>query len=357
MFKTCLPLALVLLLGCPPPPPPCQGGECPDLKADPPDAAPGDAATPPDASAADLRPAPDLVAGVPDPGRPGPRRTVRFDLRVPVAPGGLLDVTVIGPSEDGRTLSRSGAPFPVVIISPGFTLPRTQFAGYGERLASHGLLAVLQKARNETDHVQYRDDTIRLLDWLGAPTGPDASRLEGRADVNRAGVCGHSLGGKISYLVAARDRRIRGVIGIDPVDGGGFGMAPTAREALPSVRLPPGIAIGFLGQTISKSGLMPCTPADRNYEVLYAAAPAPAFAITFVGAAHNDFVDDFGSCFQCGFCPGSTAPRERTRDLAIRYVTAYFLKALAGIAGAEDYLSGEAFQRDVMSGAVTRQAK
>lgn len=97
------------------------------------------------------------------PGQPGPRTTARFDLTVPLSGGGHLAVTVAGPSEDGRKLSRIGAPFPVVVFSPGFLLGRGQYDDYLERLASHGFVAVSQAARSEANHSQYRDDTIKLL--------------------------------------------------------------------------------------------------------------------------------------------------------------------------------------------------
>lgn len=295
------------------------------------------------------------AAALPRPDMPGPRGQAGFDLQVPVGGGGLR-VTVVGPSEDGMTLSRAGAPYPLVIISPGLTISRGQFRGYADRLASHGVLVVLQSARSEANHAQYRDDTGKLIDWLLAPTGADAAKVQGRADRDRIGVAGHSLGGKISLLAAAADPRIKAALGIDPVDGG-LGMQPMALDVVDKIRLPAGVPLAFLGETVSKRGGMPCAPEGQNYEALYGKAAAPAFALTFVGAAHNDFVDDFAGCLTCGFCPGGTAPRTRTRDLAIKYVTAYFLWSLRGLSAYADYLSGAEMSRDIIAGYVTRISK
>lgn len=284
-----------------------------------------------------------------DPGQPGPLRTVRLDLQVPLGTRSSVETTLIGPSEDGMELSRHG-PFPLVVISPGFTLDRKQFQGYGDRLASYGVLAVLQKSRSEFNHAQYRDDTVALLDWLVSPTGPDASRVAGRADKDRIGLAGHSLGGKISLLVAEKDARVKAVLGIDPVDAG----TPQARADLAKIKLPLGIPLFYIGETTSKmGGLTPCTPADANYEVLYTGSPAPVLTITVQGAAHNDFVDSFMRCGSCGFCPGGSAPKDRTNGLAVKYCAAYFLWALKDDRRGADYLLGAGLQKDTAAGYVT----
>ncbi len=353
---------LPLVLGCPGNPGTDGGGDLSagdlfqqDL------AARGDLFAPdlpgPDLWSPDLSSSADGAAPGPDPGKPGPRRTVGFDLSIPLGTlpaSGTLSTTVVGPSDDGATISLTGAPFPLVVLSPGFTLPRAQFRAYADRLASFGFVAVLQKARAEANHTQYRDDTIAAIDWLLAPTGPNAGKLSGRVDGGRVGVAGHSLGGQISILVAAKDPRVKALFGIDPVDGG----SPAALDAIVGIHLPGGLPIGMLGETTSKAGGTPCTPTGVNYEALYDKASSPAFAITLFGAAHNDFVDDYGSCLTCGFClPTGTAPRMRTHDLAVKYLTAYFLLGLVGDAGARDYLLGGEFNHDVMAGLVTEKAK
>jgi len=62
-------------------------------------------------------------------------------------------------------------------------------------------------------------------------------------------------------------------------------------------------------------------------------------------------------CLTCGFCPGGTAPKARTNQLAIKYATAYFLWSLAGDLRGRDYFSGPAFQQDITDGYITRVAK
>ncbi|HNN94324.1 MAG TPA: alpha/beta fold hydrolase [Pseudomonadota bacterium] len=283
------------------------------------------------------------------PAAAGPYRPLRFDLTVPLGGGGSLAVTVAGPTDDGRELTKALGALPLVVLSPGFVIARTQYNGYLTRLASHGFIVVSQTARAEAKHAQYRDDTSKLIDWLIAPTGSSASRLSGRIDSRRIGLTGHSLGGKISLLTAAVDPRVKAVITIDPVDGG----APLAKDSIGAIRLPAGVPLGFLGETISKTGgAQPCAPADSNYEVLYRSSSASRFALRFLKAAHTDFVDNPAGCFPCLFCPGSLAPKAESRDLAIKYVTAYFLWTLAGDRSAESFLTGTEVQKDVMAGNV-----
>lgn len=284
--------------------------------------------------------------------KPGPSSIIRFDRKVTVGRS-TIDITVIGPSDDGKEITKKGTPLPWVILSPGFATDHKQYQGYGDRLASYGIVTILQKSPSELNHATYRDETVQLITWLLSPSGMGAERLSGRLDKDRLGLIGHSLGGKISFLVAQSDSRVKALLGIDPVDQ----RDPTAVSGMSKLKLPSGVPIGYFGETVSKAGLMPCAPASANYEVMYKASPAPAFSITFVGAAHMDFVDNPASCRNCGFCPGGTAPKDRTNALAIKYTTAYFLSTIGGDRRALETLSGTLFQKDVTAGYVTKEAK
>ncbi len=291
-----------------------------------------------------------------DPGQPGPFKTCRFDITVPVAQGfgGNVTTTVLGPSDDGTTLSNKNTPFPTVVFSPGFSVDRNAYSTYTTRLASHGFLVITQTYRNAGDHTQNRDDTIKVIDWYLNPTGQDAARVAGRVDASRLGTAGHSLGGKVSFLVAEGDPRVKAAFGVDPVNSPPpFGQAPSAITGLGAYKG----ATGFLGETLSQGGFMPCAPASDNFQKFLAAAAAPSFAITFANAAHNDFVD-MGACPVCSFaCPGSKGMQAQTLALASKYAVAFFRRHLLGDAAQQDYLTGAAFQKDAATGAVSVQTK
>lgn len=282
-----------------------------------------------------------------DPGLAGPYKTATATIKIAVK-GGQSEVTIIGPSDDGRTITDRGGPFPTVVLSPGFTVAPSYFTNYGQRLASWGILTALHKVPNEFDHAQYRDNISDLLTWLVTPMGADGMFVRGKVDANKLGVVGHSLGGKASILAAAGDKRVKALMGIDPVDQ----RTPAARDEIKKISLPMGVPIVFLGEVISKNGGMPCAPAADNYEMLFRAAPTPITAITLVGAAHNDFLDVCG--FACAFCPGSTAPQMRTNQLSVKYVAAYFLYALRGDVRALPFIDGAELQKDILAGYVTK---
>lgn len=322
-----------------------------DLSGLPPGA---DLALPPNA---DLAPAPDLAPPPPppaDPGAAGPVKTASFSLNAPIAQGINLSILLTGPSDDGKTLSMNGAPFPTVIFSPGFQISVNNYASYANRLASHGFLVVSQTYRSAGNHPQNRDDSIRLVDWLLKPTGNDAARVAGRADPKRIGATGHSLGGKTTFLLAESDKRVLAAIGIDPVNSNPpfGGQGADAITTLGNF----GGATGFLGETSNSMGFGACAPAADNYQQFYAKAASPTFAITFVGANHNDFVDQQG-CLVCGVCFGGNANKAQTLSLAVKYVTAFFRRHLLGDADMESYLTGAKFGADAAGGAVTEVTK
>jgi pimeloyl-ACP methyl ester carboxylesterase len=289
-----------------------------------------------------------------DPGVAGPYRTAQFDLSLDVTGSGTTRFTVIGPSDDGMKLTMRGAPFPLVLFSPGFMIDHKLYTSYGARLGSHGIVTVLQKVPAEYDHGRYRDNTVELLNWLLNPTGRDAERVKGFFDATRVGLSGHSLGGKIGLLVAARDARVKAFFGIDPVDSTN---TPAGAE-VGKIKFPGGAPVAFVGETASKMGRPPCAPAESNYEVLYGKASAPAFAITMKETAHLDWVD--GCTYLCtNICPGggSETVRSRTRSLTAKYIAAYFLWTLGGDPDVHEYLDGAPFQKDVDAGYASAVAK
>ena len=145
--------------------------------------------------------------------KPGPSSIIRFDRKVTVGRS-TIDITVIGPSDDGKEITKKGTPLPWVILSPGFATDHKQYQGYGDRLASYGIVTILQKSPSELNHATYRDETVQLITWLLSPSGMGAERLSGRLDKDRLGLIGHSLGGKISFLVAQSDSRVKALLGI-----------------------------------------------------------------------------------------------------------------------------------------------
>ena len=107
------------------------------------------------------------------------------------------------------------------------------------------------------DHQQLADDIDAEITWaIGQPgLGVDPAKIA---------TAGHSLGGKLSILVAADDPRVGAVVAWDPVDGG---SAPTL---VPGKLAGLHAALAVIGETTDGSGgAMPCAPATRRLDVAW----------------------------------------------------------------------------------------
>jgi predicted dienelactone hydrolase len=152
----------------------------------------------------------------------------------------------------GAPLARAPSPFPVLIFSPSWNGGRGQNTFQTEELASHGFVVagidhpygtdltifpdgrVVKTAlpeflntssdgalqaciRTMDEQVRIRaHDAIFVLDQLRALNSHDPSgRLEGRLDLTRAGIFGHSFGGAVAMEACWLDRRFRACLNMD----------------------------------------------------------------------------------------------------------------------------------------------
>jgi dienelactone hydrolase len=317
------------------------------------DAGPGAVDAPPGST--DAPPGtPDAAPGTPDagtvsaadPAADGPFGVKQTDATAGNGQGAPA-VTVFAPSSDGGSTVASGT-FPVIVVSPGFQMPRSEYAAYAHRLATHGFIAITQDFGGgfAPDHNQLAMQTKSVIDWaLAGGGGLVAGHTSGKV-----GVCGHSMGGKISFLTATMDARIGAVVGWDPVDASSPSVAP---ELMGQVNAP----FVVLGETTDGSGgFMPCAPTADNYDQYYMAGKSPAIEITVAAADHMDFVDD-PSCGLCGFCTAGTADAADVHALASRTTVAAFRRYLNGETAMDAYLVGAVIQQDVNAGKVTVQHK
>ena len=243
----------------------------------------------------------------------------------------VTDVTISVGSRQAAatTFVPTGAPSPrpLVFVSPGFQMARAQYTSYAHHLATWGMTVVLADYTDTgffPDHQQLADDISKEITWALAQ--PDLA-----IDATKIATAGHSLGGKLSALVAGDDTRIDAVVGWDPVDGGSPSAAPTLAAAH--------AAVAVIGETTDGSGGgMPCAPTNENFATFYAAAPSPALAMTIATASHMDWVDD-GSCAFCGLCTAGTAPRELARTATRRLNVAWLRAQLLGDASMMPWLT------------------
>jgi len=342
---TSLLLAAALALGC---------GDDAD-SGDAPDAAgPGapDAAGP---GGADAGGTVDAAAPVTDPGSAGSYTAhVEDDVAIPIG-GDTATSTICSPSSDGGSTPAAG-PFPLVVASPGFQIPRAQYASMCEHLASWGFVVILQDYAgggigSSKNHQDLAEDIGTLIDWaLGGDSG-----LAGRIDASRIATVGHSLGGKLSILAAILDDRIGAVVGWDPVDAKppiDNGSPSVTPELMDQLTVP----LAVLGETLdSTGGFTPCAPADDNYTQYfdYACAAPTALQVTIDGADHMDWLDDRASCgLTCSFCQTGATEDAHTREVTRRVTAAFLLQQLVGTGGLDSYLTAP----DIGAGATVRTA-
>ncbi|HEY5946246.1 MAG TPA: CocE/NonD family hydrolase [Kofleriaceae bacterium] len=284
-----------------------------DMVDAPPGMLPSDGSTNPQADAP--------VATGTDPADDGELAVTMTTASIPgAAQGRTLAATVFAPTT-GPT------PRPLVIVSPGFQMSRTQYASYAHHLATWGFVAITTDYAESgffIDHARIAADVPAVIDWALAQS---ALAVDGQ----RIATAGHSLGGKISVFGATLDARIKAVVGWDPVDSNNPSVAPEKMATLAA-------AVAVVGETTNGSGGgMPCAPAADNFTAFYAAAKTPALAMTVLGADHMDWVDD-PSCGVCGFCSPGTADPALVRKLTRRLDVAWLRRQLLADAAMDPWL-------------------
>lgn len=251
----------------------------------------------------------DTPASSVDPASDGPAKVTATDVTIPAGGTRTAGATTFVPDSPG--------PRPLAFISPGFQMGRAQYTSYATHLASWGFTVVLADFTDmgfSPNHQQLADDISVEITWaLGqASLGIDPAKIA---------TVGHSLGGKMSLLVAVDDARVKAVVGWDPVDGG---QLPTVATLLPNATA----KIAMIGETVDNDVTSGCAPANVNFETLYTAAPH-AVKMSLVGADHMDWVDD-PTCLLCGFCKAGTAPADLARKASKRLDVAWLRLQLLG---------------------------
>ena len=282
---------------------------------------------------------------VADPDLDGPYTFAELTDKIDVAASGDkgLDVHCAYP-----TAGPTAGPYPVIVVGHGFSIPGTEYASYLKRLATFGYVALTVdypgSIQAGVNNVKQAQDMIGGLDWAGKK-----AELTGKADVNKAGMSGHSLGGKVAFLASTMDARVKAAITLDPVDGSMNCSAqncPDVSDLMPTLAIP----TAMLGETTDASGGpggMSCAPAANNYTTFYASAKTPSLSVTVNGANHMSFIDDpsmcpliFGIINPCTSCNPATLAQAKALGLSRAFVVAFYERHLRGDLGYDTYLTG-----------------
>ncbi len=228
---------------------------------------------------------------------------------------------------------------PLVVLSPGFTHPRSALTGLAEDLASHGYVVagidhtyesyatafpggrvttcLARAARRRGTGFWEKavagraaDVSFALGELTGAqPASPGAALI----DPSRIAMAGHSIGGAVAIAALLADSRIRAGIDMD-----GATHAPIPDAGLPRPFL-------FLGK---QSSYTPGTPGkksavttwERDWELL----TGWKRWLLVAGTIHASFTDLALLADQIGIDAGAALPGARSLDITRAYVRAFF---------------------------------
>ena len=292
------------------------------------------------------------------------------DVVVPAPPAdpassGLFSFTVInevaGGLESTIYLPDGSGPYPVIVLTHGFQLSPVDYVSYGEHLASWGYVTILPRFPgnflSSPTHAELNDSLADVLDWLD--TSPSA--LGGVADPSKLGLSGHSMGGKISLLLATQDARVDAVFAIDPVDAGPPGGGspadyPSVAPELMSALTVPTVLLGELQNAVAGGFGPACAPAGENFQSYYSSATNPVMEIEVLGASHMSFLDN-PSCLVCTFCPSGTDDPQVSKSLTREFMTAFFESELNEEAWPAAWLGGDELVALESAGLIAAQSK
>lgn len=245
---------------------------------------------------------------------------------------------------DTRTYAHGGARpeagrFPLVVLSPGFTMPRAALTGLAVDLSSRGYVVALVNHTYEDSGTTFPDGQTLSCAICGDSTPDPALIARSRArdvsfvidqltgsgrvwryahliDRHRIGVAGHSLGGDAAMATMAEDKRVRA--GAD-LDGAFFAQVPeNGLDGRPFL---------LLGNPTDHS----LHGGETSWSTAWQYLDGWKRWLTITGTNHVSFTDVPVLADEAGI-PGAdgTISSLRAQDLTRTYVAAFFDLQLKG---------------------------
>jgi dienelactone hydrolase len=293
----------------------------------------------------------------PDPKLAGKETYDTLPLEIVITPGAFgesIDLTVF--------LPKTAGPRPTLVFTHGFQLSGENYLSTAKHLASHGFAVVLPNLGGgfSATHVDHQATIITVLDWLEEQNTAAGSDLSGRLDFSRLALGGHSMGGKIAFLVSTVDARPKAIVGFDPVDAAGGPVAVDPKDypsVTPERMIDVKVPFLVVGETTNSTGGLlgqACAPAADNYQQYFDYAESPAIEFTFVGANHFSWLDDPNCFLLCATCDKGSDNPSVTKSLSWRFTVAFLQIVLNGDDSYEGWLVGAATQGAIDDGLVVR---
>ncbi|MDR7274730.1 alpha/beta hydrolase family protein [Catenuloplanes atrovinosus] len=219
---------------------------------------------------------------------------------------------------------------PVVVLSPGFSFPRSSLTGLAEDLASRGYLVVGVDHTYEAAAVTFPDGrvtTCLVCDLVeggtvnGGQVGESraadvsfvlddlAARRDVPADWSRVAMAGHSMGGNAAAQTMVRDRRVDAGVNLD----GGFYPAVTRLDR----------PFLMVGAEERRPGTL------ESWDTSWANLTGWRRWITVTGTTHSSFTD-YGLLGEQAGLPLQTMPGARITEITTEYVAQFAGRHLRG---------------------------
>jgi dienelactone hydrolase len=104
-----------------------------------------------------------------------------------------------------------GGPYPALAFAHGYTGRAAQYASTLDALAQTGIVVIAPDSETgaQANHSRFADDLNRSFAWLTSESRVGATIVpRGKVDGSRTAVAGHSMGGAVALLAAARSRTV-----------------------------------------------------------------------------------------------------------------------------------------------------
>jgi len=155
----------------------------------------------------------------------------------------------------------------------------SSYAGTLRALASSGYVVIAPDSETGRlpSHSRLADDLNGSLRWLGRQSTAGTRDVpQGKVDSRHLGVAGHSMGGGVALLAAARSRLVDTVATLAAAE-----TVPRASAAVRRLHVPSLFVVGSDDRIVPAAGTA----------VMFRRAPAPSVLATIRGGSHCGFME------------------------------------------------------------------
>jgi dienelactone hydrolase len=217
-----------------------------------------------------------------------------------------------------------GGPYPAVAFAHGFMNRSSWYAATLRAIAASGYVVIAPDSETGQfpSHARLANDLNRSLRWLGRQSAAGSTDVPRRkVDSTRLGVAGHSMGGGVALLAAARNRAVDTVVTLAAAE-----TVPRASIAVRRLNVPSLFVVGSDDKIVPAAGTA----------VMFRRAPSPTLLATITGGSHCGFMETYPLACDAGrisYDRQLLLTREQLRRWFARYLGARKTARITGVPG------------------------